>query len=131
MPETDEALIKQLLNELDDLRAAQTALFLQRQEAVNRVLTPEIKAELAEIDAEFADKAETAQTKAAEIETRLREMVIAHGKTVKGAHLQAIFTKPRVTWDNHMLEGMMAIIPQLREARKEGAPSVSFRSLDK
>lgn len=131
MPETDEALIKQLLNELDDLRAAQTAIYLQKREAVDRVLAPEIKAALDDIDAEFDEKAKAATAKAAEVEAQLREMVIAHGKTVNSAHLQAVFTKPRVTWDNHMLEGMMAIIPQLREARKEGAPSVSFRSLDK
>ena len=60
-------------------------------------------------------------------ETAIKEAGLAAGKTIKGNHHSCVFTKGRVTWDGKKLDGMMSIIPALRDARKEGDPSVSVR----
>lgn len=44
------------LNQLFDLRSAKTALDLQKQDAIDKILTPEIKAQLQDIDAEYLEK---------------------------------------------------------------------------
>ena len=41
----------------------------------------------------------------------------------------AIYAKGRISWDGSKLDGMMALIPQLKEARKEGTPSVRLRKI--
>ena len=55
--------------------------------------------------------------------------VLAHGSPVKGSALQAIINKGRITWDSKQLEGMMALIPGLSAARKEGEPTVTIRGI--
>jgi hypothetical protein len=55
--------------------------------------------------------------------------VLEHGAPVKGSVLQAIINKGRVSWDGKKLEGMMALIPGLEAARKEGEPTVTIRGL--
>lgn len=120
--------ITEKLDRLAALRAAPDAIRLQKQALVDSILTPEIRAKLAEIDAEFAAPLQAAEEAAAALEAEIKAEVIATGATVKGAHLMAVYAKGRVTWDGTKLDGMMSIIPQLRDARKEGAPSVSFRA---
>lgn len=91
-------------------------------------MTPEIKAELEAIEAEFSDKSEGARLNIEELEAQIKHYVIEHGASVKGEFLHAVYSKPRVSWDTKILDGMIALIPQIAEAKKFGSPSVSIRT---
>jgi hypothetical protein len=117
------------LNELAELRAALDVLNLQKQDVIDSILTPEIKAKLAEIDAEFAGKAETAQTKATALEAEIKQDVLSEGATVKGNFYMAVFSKGRVSWDPKSLDGYAVGHPEILSFRKEGDPSISIRKI--
>lgn len=119
--------IESKLNRLAELQAAPDAIRLQKQALIDGILTAEIRAKLAEIDAEFAPQLQAAEEAAANLEAEIRAEVVVGGVTVKGSHLMAVWNKGRVSWDGKKLDGMLAIIPQLAAARKEGEPTVSIR----
>lgn len=121
--------IEQMLDQLAEYRAEQDAIALRKQELIDAVLTAEIKARLAEIDAEFQEQIDGASTNIAALESQIKAEVLKAGATVKGSHLMAVWSKGRVSWDTKMLDGMVKLIPQIGEARKEGGPSVSIRKV--
>jgi len=61
------------------------------------------------------------------IEREVRSAALALGGSVKGHRLQAVWAKGRISWDAKGLEGVAAVIPEIRQFRKEGEPSVSIR----
>lgn len=117
------------LDRLAELQAAPDAIRMAKQELIDRILTPEIRTALAEIEAEYAPKLEAATEAAANLEAEIRTEVLLRGETVKGNHLMAVWNKGRVSWDAKKLDGMMSIIPQLAAARKEGDPTISIRKV--
>ena len=120
---------KEILEQLTELYAQQDLLKIDRDQARDNAIPEEIKAALADIDAEFSPKLDAVAEKIAKLEADAKTAVLAEGATVKGGALQAVYTKGRVTWDGKKLEGMAALIPQLADARKEGEPSVSIRKV--
>ncbi len=120
--------VAEKLDRLAGLRAAPDAIRLKKQALIDTILTAEIQSKLAEIDADFAYPLLAAQQAAADLEEEIKAEVIATGATIKGAHLMAVYAKGRVSWSSQKLEGMMSLIPQLKDARKEGYPTVSFRA---
>jgi hypothetical protein len=116
------------LNQLAELKSAVDALNIKKQALIESVLTPEIKQQLAEIDAEFAPEYEAVSEKTAVLEQEIKTDVVQAGETVKGDHLMAVFNKGRVSWDTKGLEGVLALIPEIEKFRKEGDPSVSIRA---
>jgi hypothetical protein len=104
-------------------------LALQKQALVDQVLTPEIRAQLAEIDAEFAGKAAEANDKAADLEAEVKQAIIDRQASVKGTYIHAIWVKGRVSWESKLLEGYMTAHPEIAAFRHEGDPSVSLRSV--
>ncbi len=121
--------IQTKLDRLAELRAAPDAIRLAKQAIVDTILTDAIKAQLADIDAEFAPQLNAAQEAAETLEAEIKFDILANGASVKGAHLQAVWNKGRVSWDSKKLDGMMSLIPQLAQARSEGQPSVTIRSI--
>ena len=117
------------LDMLADLMAERDAIELHKQELRDAIYTSEIKAKLAEIDAEFAEPQQVVSDKIAALEAEVRADVLAGGETCKGSHLMAVWSKGRVSCDTKKLDGMMALIPALKAARKEGEPSVSIRKV--
>jgi len=63
-------------------------------------------------------------------ETRhqLREDCISVGESVKGSHLQVVYSSPRVTWDTKGLDGYAIAHPEITIFRREGKPSASIRN---
>jgi hypothetical protein len=112
-----------------DLLSAPDAIRLQKQALIDQVYTQEIKDRIAEIDAEFAPQLLAAEENAAALKAEIEAEVLAVGSTVKSSHLMAVWNKGRVSWDSKKLDGMMSLIPQLADARKEGEPTVSFRKV--
>ena len=117
------------MNRYTELLAAPDAIRLQKQALIDTILTEEIKAKLAEIDAEFAEPLKVAQDAAAQLEAEIKEEVLAIGNTVRSDNLMAVWNKGRTSWDSKRLEGMMSLIPQLKDAMKTGEPTVSFRKI--
>lgn len=121
--------IEVLLDELDDLLCAQDAITLEKQAVLDSIYTPEIKAMMREVEMEFAPRMEAVAKKAQEKDAEVRAAVLAHGASVKGKHRHAVWSKGKVSWDTKTLDGMALVIPQLNEARKEGAPSVAIKRI--
>jgi phage host-nuclease inhibitor protein Gam len=118
-----------MLDTLAEYQAQRDVMELEAQSLKDTILTPEIKAQLAAIDAEFADKSAAVDANIAALTEQIKAAVVAGGATVKGAHLQAVYTKGRVSWDSKILDGLAMVIPQIAEARKVGDPSVSIRKV--
>ena len=121
--------IIQMLDKLADFQAHRDVLALQKQELINTVLTPEIKAKLAEIDVEFGSQLEGVNINIAELEQKVKAAVIETGGTVKGQFLMAVWAKGRVSWDTTALAGFAAAHPEILQFRRIGEPSVSLRKV--
>lgn len=120
--------ITRMLDRLSELRSAADMLRMEKRELIDRAVPPEVKQALADIEAECQPEIEAVETMAVELEGQIRDAVLKEGETVKGAHLSAVYQRPRVTWDGKLLEGMKALVPQLEAARKIGEPTVQIRN---
>lgn len=129
MVETFENEIKIKLDVLAEHQAQRDAVALQKQALIDEILTAELKAQLAEIDAEFADKASVVTKKITDLEAKIRENIALHGASVKGQYLHAVWVKGRVSWDNKAMDGYAVDHPEILFMRKEGDPSVSIRKV--
>jgi|SRR5690606_6055929 len=119
--------IKEKLDLLSEYQSQKDAIMLKKQEVIDSILAPEIKAQIAEVEAEFASKAEAVTDKIAILESEIKKDVLSFGQSVKGTFLHAIFVKGRVSWDTKALDGYIKAHPELASLRKEGEPSVSLR----
>ncbi len=122
-------MIEQKLDELAELYAQRDISEMEKKRLIDEVMTAEIKAKIAEIEAEFLGRGESVSEKIAELEAEVKEAVKTAGASVKGQFLHAVFTKGRVTWDSKALDGYAKAHPELAEYRKEGEPSVSLRKV--
>ncbi len=120
--------IKQALFELHELKCAAEVTRLDYDAKRAAILAP-VAAELADLDAEYAPLTAAAQARAAELEERIKAAVVEAGASVKGDALQAVYSKPRVSWDGKALEGYAAAHPEIVAFRTTGAPSVSIRAV--
>ena len=117
------------LNQLAEYQAKADVLALDKQRLIDTLISPEIKAQIDEINYEFATQLEALDTNIAALTADIKADVVQGGASVKGAHLQAVYAKGRVSWDSKMLDGLAIAIPEVAKARKEGAPSVSIRNI--
>ena len=60
---------------------------------------------------------------------RVKEAVLAHGASVKGTGLHAVYSPGRVSWDEKFLQGYAATHEEILQARIEGKASVSLRKV--
>ena len=121
----DEIRIK--LDELADLQLGQTAIQLRKQEEIDKVITPEIKAKLAEIDAKYLGESADLQARIVDVDKWIREAVLNLGASIKGSRLHAVWNKARVSWDTRKLDGYAEAHPEIKQFRIEGQPTVSIR----
>lgn len=117
------------LNTLHEMMVQQDLMRLDKQKLIDGIMTDEIRTKIAEIDAEFADPARTLQTNIDALEAEVKKEIITLGESVKGEHLQCCFTKPRVSWNEDGLEGLMITFPDIKKFRKIGNPSASIRKV--
>jgi len=117
------------INRYVELLSAPDAIRLQKQALIDTILTDEIKAQLADIDAEFAEPLKAAQDAADQLKVEIEEEVLAIGSTVKANNMMVTWNKGRTSWDSAKLSGMMSLIPQLKDAMKVGSPTCSFRKI--
>ena len=105
---------------IDDIRA-------QKQAIIERIMTPEIREQLAEVDAEFDPKIAELNMTLSILEAQIKAQVLEAGRTIKGSLHSFTFSRPRVFWDTKGLDGYAAAHPEILQFREEGSPSVSVR----
>jgi phage host-nuclease inhibitor protein Gam len=118
---------KEKLDKLANMYAQQDVIRLDKQKLIDSIMTDEIKAKIADIEDEFQPQSEGLQNNIATLEGEIKADVAGLGESVKGEHLQAVFAKGRVSWDDKGLEGLMITFPDIVKFRKVGNPSVSIR----
>ena len=128
-PSDPEPYIKRLLNGLAELKAQEDALRLEQQALVDSVLTPAIRQQIADIECEFAPRVAEAKTRAAQVESEVKAATVFLQRSVKGDHLQAVYSKGRVSWDTRALDGYAAAHPEVAQFKREGEPSVGIRKV--
>jgi hypothetical protein len=137
---------------------------VRKKELIDRELTDsvaevyaQVETRKVEINAEFSGKVEAANANIAKLTAQVKAEVVKAGQTVKGAFLQAVYTKGRVTWTTDTLDGvyftlnkimemleaavseqreipnvygeLRDIAKSLAKARKVGDPSVAIRKI--
>ena len=123
--------VELMLDQLAEYMAQKDLVMLDKQKLVDSIYTPEIREQVAAIEAEFAGKTAIVDEKIAALEAEIKEAVKAIGASVKGSLLQAVYAKGRVSWDTKGLDGYIIAHPELGQFRKEGEPSVSIRKVGK
>lgn len=118
-----------LLDYLAELRASVTAINTQAQTRINAILTPAQHETIRYIENDRDTDLATTNEAITRLEEEIKAEILNTRTTIKGAHLMAVWNRGRVSWDNKKLEGMMTLIPQLKEARSEGQPSVTIRTI--
>ena len=119
-------IVKNKLEQLKDLDAQRELVRLDKEKAIDAVLTDEIKAKLAAIDAEFDPLTEAVNETIGVLENEVKTAVLSYGASVKGAYT-AVFSKGRTSWDTKALNGYAAAHPEIEQFRRVGNPSVSIR----
>lgn len=125
---TEEA-VQAMLDLLDDYQCQLDALALAKAEQVASVIPPEVKAILADIDAEYHGKGAIAVENAAALREELKDAVIQLGHSVRANRLQAVWSKPRVTWNTDGLMGLSITMPEITKLASVGLPTVSVRKV--
>jgi len=121
--------IATMLDELASAQAKRDVIAMNKQAAIDAVMTDEIRAKLAEIDANYDPVDHEALEDIERLTRQVKETVIASGATCKGTFLQAVYMKGRTSWDGKALEGFSAAHPEILTFRTIGEPSVSIRGV--
>ncbi len=127
--EKTEKTITEKLDQLAELHARADALRLSYEEQRNALIPEYIRIQLEALDKRFEAEGEQISNQALELEAEVKELVIASGETVRGAHLMAVWNKGRVSWDSRLLDGFLLAHPELEQARKVGEPTCTLRKV--
>lgn len=119
---------KKKLDQIAEFKSQLDVLMLEKQKILDEVIGEEIMNKVADVEIEFSGKCDAVNENIAKLETEVKNIVLAAGETLDGTLLQAVYMKGRVTWDTKQLEGLMIVMPELTQARKQGDPSVQIRS---
>jgi hypothetical protein len=123
----NEKQLKEKLDVLGEIIAIRENLISEKQTLLDSLIPPEIKLKIQDIEEEFEDKIKQADENVQSLESAIKSEVKAFGQSVKGELVMAVWSKPRVTWDNKGLDGFMVAHPEIKAFRKEGEPTVSIR----
>lgn len=124
---TTELIAK--LDKLYNLKCLADLTASDREQARKAAIPPEVAAELAAIDLEFAPQQEKITTQIAGLEAEVKAMAETVGASVKGQGLQAVYTAGKVSYDARALDGLLIAMPELAAFRKESKPNVSIRMI--
>lgn len=124
-----EETIKLRLDELSEVMSARDVAHIDYQTARNVLIPQDIQIALADLDAEFTLRDAAIALNIEELEKEIKQAVLAHGASVKGTHLHAVWSKPRVNWDTRGLDRYTAQHPEVVIFRSEGDASVAIRKI--
>ena len=120
--------IKTKLLQLKELDAHLEVIKLDKQRAIDTILTDEVRAQISAVDDEFDPLSEAVKETFGQLEEEIKVAVLEHGTTVKepGGYT-ASFVKARVSWDTKALDGYAAAHPEIERFKKVGQHSVRLR----
>ena len=116
------------LEQLAEIKAQKDVLQIQYNELRAKILA-QVQEELNALEAEFSDPMAQIAAVEAKLDAEIRAEVLTGGVTIKSERLQAVFMKPRVTWDTSALDALVDVFPMIGEHRKIGQPSVAIRNV--
>lgn len=117
---------EKLIARYDELIAQRALLNMDKDRLLDQVVPAEVKAQISDIESEFADKLTAINAQIAEAEAQAKADVLAGGQTVKAHGWEFRVNKGKTSYDTKLLDGMATLIPQILTARKEGEPYVSI-----
>lgn len=118
------------LDILADYKNQLTVISLDKADAINTVLTPEIRQQIEDIEAEYEGKTDIVHAKIAALTEEIKRDVLSEGITAKGQYVMAIWVKPRVSWDTKGLDGYaLGGHPEVMAFQKISEPSVTIRDI--
>ncbi len=122
-----------IIAKLDELDAIRTAADVTRvdYEAKRAEILKKVQAELDALDEEFKPLLNVSDLRVAELEDEIKQAVLKLGATVKGARVQAVYYKGRISWDSEKLDRYAAAHPEVMQYRKQGEPSIQLRVMKK
>ena len=119
--------IPEKLDLLANFQAERDVLELQKKALIEALFTPEIKARLDEIEAEFEGQFEAVDQNIAELEEQIKVEVARLGASFKGTFLQAVCNRGRVSWNTEALDRYAQSHPEILRFRRQGDPYTSIR----
>lgn len=114
---------------------------LEEIEAQTRQVYNDINQRKNEIEAEFSGKAEDVAANISKLENEIKDDLKkeaaeklekdpkAKDLSVKGKYFHAVYVRGRVTWNTDKMDAWVVDHPFLKEARKEGDPSITIRKV--
>lgn len=118
-------MLKDLIKQYTDYRT-QYDLESAEMERRREVIMQKVQEELEALSIEFMPRLNYASQKFQELEAQIKDEVIKQGSTEKGARWKFVYMKGRVSWDTQKLDGLILVMPQLAQCRKQGNPFVSI-----
>jgi hypothetical protein len=121
----------QVMAQLEELYARRDLAAMEHEEAVNELIPADIRSNIEALNANYDSTMEQINDAIRATEEQIKALVFQAGATIKGKRYQAIWSKPRVSWDDKRLEEYFrANDPEaLERMRKIGKPSVSIRQV--
>jgi hypothetical protein len=101
---------------------------LSELEAQRAVMASEYDTQIASLTAFRDGVCEEIDGQIEGVRLEIKAAVVELGKSVKAAHLHAVYSKPRVNWNSKALDGYALSHPELFAFRREGKPSCSIRA---
>ncbi len=120
-----------LIAKLDELSEVKTAAEVTRQdyEARRAEILMAVQAELEALEVEYQPLFESVEARVKTLDSEIRADMLQYGASVKGAHLHAIFSRGRVSWDTEQLDQYALKHPEIVQFRKQGEPIISLRTI--
>ena len=120
-------MIADLLDELANLQAKLDVIQLYQDQAIKANIPEEWLIRIDDIRFEHEKLAAVTKTTIAELDARIREMVLVSEESVQGKHLVATYNKARVRWNDDALCGIAIDHPEILAFRVVGEPSVTIK----
>lgn len=120
-----------LLDKLVELKAEVTIIEQDKQKLIDSVLTPEIRQQIQDIEAEFKPKVADMNQAISDTEAHIKADILAREETAHNDVLEAVFVGGRVSWDTKGLDAAIKVLPQLAQYKKQGEPYVTIRARSK
>ena len=125
---TDHYSAEVLLDKLVELKAQIDVINIEKQQLIDSILTPEIRQQIQDIEAEFRPKMDDVNTAISDTEVHIKTDILARGETAHNDVLEAVFVSGRTTWDTKGLNEAIKVLPQLAQYKKQGDPYVTIRA---
>lgn len=125
-PTLTEVQLNQLFAQLETVRSE--ALAAQREYAFRRLdVMATVQSQLDAIDTDMTPRLKQLADRMAAAELAVRQAVLAFGKSHYRGRVKAVYSKPRVTFDNKALQEYAVTHPEIEKFKKVGNPIVSLR----